>query len=206
MRLVGITGRADTGKSLVAGNLASSSGYGIVSFSAPLKQMATRFLIDQCGYSVRDLAFFMSNKTMKMPGLGVTMRHFLQTLGTDWGRNMIHPFIWVNLGEDLISSRLGIFPIVVDDLRFEDEAAVIRDHGGLVIHLRRSSDATDGHISEAGVSVLPNDVVIINDCSVLELMGRVSQAIDRFYVDTNRLLALCHTPWWRYRVRSRDEH
>lgn len=199
MRLVGIAGRAGAGKSMVAERMQQwGDDYVPVSFATPLKQMATRFLMDNYGYTEREVLFFMKNKTLKLPELGVTMRHFLQTLGTDWGRDLINPFIWVNLGADCISELLDFSPVVVDDLRFETEAAVIRGFGGLVIHLVRPGGGFDDHASEVGIKPRAGDVLLLNNGSELALMAAVAQAIERFYSGTDRLLELCHTPCWSY--------
>ena len=103
MRLVGITGRAGAGKSFVAARL---TDYELVSFATPLKVMAAQFLIQNYDYSKQDVLFFMNNKRRKIPELGVTMRHLLQTLGTEWGRKLIDPFIWVNIAADRIAKVL----------------------------------------------------------------------------------------------------
>lgn len=200
MRLVGIAGRAGAGKSLVAERLVTLADYDVLSFAEPLKRMAGRFLIDNYGYTLAEVEFFMNHKTLTLPELGVTMRYFLQTLGTDWGRELINPYIWVNMGADSIAEQLEHSPVVIDDLRFEAEAAVIRGFDGLVIHLLRCGGLPDSHASEAGIKLDPRDVVIINDCSELELLDRVTQAIEQFYSNTERLLALCHTPCWSYQA------
>jgi len=200
--LIGITGRAGAGKSLVAANMARLAGYEIVSFAAPLKQMASRFLMDAYGYDQSEVDLFLVNKTAKIPELGVSMRRLLQTLGTDWGRNLINPHMWVNIAADRISDRLDVDSVVIDDVRFEGEACMIRNFGGLIIHLYRPGwdGGVGDHVSESGIAVLPGDAVIANDGSELDLMAAVGQAVDRFVSGSDELLRLCLTPCREYRL------
>jgi len=74
---------------------------------------------------------------------GKSARHALSTLGTDWGRNMITPDLWTNavkvkIEEHLIGSP-DPAPIVIDDLRFPNDWAVIQHFGGRLLTIRRHS-------------------------------------------------------------------
>jgi len=193
--LVGITGRAGVGKSMVADGLVRLADYDVISIATPLKVLASSFLRDAYGYGQEDVDFHLRNKEIKISRVGVSMRHVLQTLGTNWGRQLINPNMWVNLAADEISSKLDFSSVVVDDVRFEDEAQMIRGFGGLIIHLHRPGWSGDvAHVSEAGIAVHPGDVVVVNDGSELDLMQAVSRAIDRFVSGSDELLRLCLTP------------
>ncbi len=201
MTLVGITGRAGSGKSLIAITLVTLADYDVISFATPLKDMASRLLIDNYRYSQAEVDVFMAQKEIRLPGLGISMRHLLQTLGTEWGRNLISPFIWTNIAAVKISEQLDWSSVVVDDLRFESEATLIRNFGGLVIHLTRPGTYLAGsHVSEAGIAVQPGDVVIANEGTIGELIEAVSRAIARFESGADELLELCSTPCWSYRA------
>jgi hypothetical protein len=53
-------------------------------------------------------------------------------------------------------------PIVIDDLRFENEAKMIRELSGEIWHVERKSytPANDNHISEAGVTDVDRKVLL----------------------------------------------
>lgn len=69
------------------------------------------------------------------PGLG-TRRNFLEKLGTEFGRDCIASDIWLRLMAHRIIALRRVHPIlVVSDVRFENEAALIRDLGGHIFHL-----------------------------------------------------------------------
>lgn len=60
----------------------------------------------------------------------------MQTVGTEWGHDMIHRDLWVKVVEQKIRQvrREGATGVVVSDVRFDNEADFIRDwHGGAVV-------------------------------------------------------------------------
>ncbi len=58
------------------------------------------------------------NKQDLIPELGVTLRHLYQTLGTEWGRNLVNDSMWIRIAK----SRFGDSPVViVPDYRFPNE-------------------------------------------------------------------------------------
>jgi hypothetical protein len=103
-----------------------------------------------------------THKEMVIPEFGVSTRYLMQTLGTEWGR-AIHPQLWVMLMSKRLANEAAKH-LVIDDIRFEDEATLIRDRGGLIIHINRypAQAANDSHISESGIAHHPDDRVIDN--------------------------------------------
>jgi len=194
-KLIGITGLAGSGKSTVAEYLELFGGFKRVSFATPVKEMAATLLTVGYCYDRDDVDWYLAYKEVVLPKLGVSMRHLLQTLGTDWGRNMISQSIWTNSVMHRVLPRQGEpSNVVIDDVCFEDEAAFIRSNGGMMIHLIRPGVEQGGHISESGVSVGANDVVINNSGSIAELLEEIDRAIETLNTDHDQLLAMCLTP------------
>jgi hypothetical protein len=159
--IIGFACKKQVGKSTAAGWLVEA-GFIRSSFAEPMKEMAVSMLVGM-GLSFDEVMFFMQYKEERMPLLGVSMRHLLQTLGTDWGRQLIHPDVWVMAAARRIEDQLNQGrDVVIEDVRFENEAAFIRDHGGLVVHIERETGYSDGHESESGVRFLPGDWLISN--------------------------------------------
>jgi hypothetical protein len=82
----------------------------------------------------------------------------MQTLGTEWGRNTIHPDFWVIIAAQKIERLLGHsyrqgtirLQAVIDDVRFGNEAEMIRAYGGTIVHIERPGlTAVEAHASEA---------------------------------------------------------
>ena len=95
---------------------------------------------------------------------GKTPREAMITLGTEWGRTLIGEDLWVNaimlrVDADLVAGKL----VVIDDLRFDNEAIAIRKRGGLIIKLERPGISYTGeHASEMGVSGCYIDHIVPN--------------------------------------------
>lgn len=146
-KLIALCGHKGVGKSTYASFLAGKNGH-VFSFATPLKSMLT---------SVFPNEYVLKKKDEKIPYFDVTARYLLQTLGTEWGRNMVDQNIWIKLLRVRLIEHLTdsvVTPLVVDDLRFDNEAEMIRELGGEVWHLdRRSFTASeDKHVSEQGIS------------------------------------------------------
>jgi hypothetical protein len=96
--IVGLSGLAGSGKSVVADALVRELGFTRVKFADPLKNMLRRMLADM-GHTAEDIERHLEGdlKEVPMPELGVTPRHMMITLGTEWGRDLVHPEIWTRL-------------------------------------------------------------------------------------------------------------
>lgn len=110
----------------------------------------------------------------------LTPRVMLQLLGTEAGRNIIHPNIWVNA---LFSTYTSESNWVITDCRFPNEAEAIKQRGGKLIRLNRIYDtplteeqiAISQHPSETGLDNYQGfDALIENDGSILDLVEKIS--------------------------------
>lgn len=136
--VLGFCGLAGSGKSTCAGFL---TGHGISKYSmaGPLKRMMAT-LITHWGMTYDDAEQYFKDPVKKEQPCdalgGVTPRHAMQTLGTYWGRDCIHPNLWVLYFKRTVE-RFPYSHFIVDDIRFENEAELIRSfEGGLLIGLR----------------------------------------------------------------------
>ena len=130
----------------------------------------------------------------------LTPRKLLQLLGTECGRQIIHPNIWVNalfadykpknapyntmadLLEDRHHGLLNNPNWIITDVRFPNEAQAIKDRGGIVIRVNRLDvdKFTDNfpqtlHPSETALDGYEFDHVIDNNGSIKELVEKVKQ-------------------------------
>jgi hypothetical protein len=63
---------------------------------------------------------------------------------------------------------------VIDDVRFPNEAAMIRELGGELWRIERPGIAYDGdHESEGGLEDITPDRVIVNDGSIDQLLEKI---------------------------------
>ena len=143
-----------------------------VSFAAPLKRAVWNMLND---LGLSGFRYVYSDKEAIIPELGVSARHMMQTLGTEWGRACIHPDFWVMIARaetQLIMNDGG--SVVIDDVRFANEATMIRELGGELWRIDRPSIAYDGdHSSEGGLEDITPDRVIVNDGTIDQLLEKI---------------------------------
>lgn len=153
--LIGLCGPAGAGKNTVAEFLTDSDGCSFrqVAFADPLYECVSTIT----GLAVAQLKD-RAVKEAVIPWLGKSPRQMLQSLGTEWGRQMVHDQLWIRITLDRIRDDLtNGRSVVVTDVRFDNEAEAIRQAGGEVWKVIRpgwrclDEDAAK-HPSEAGVS------------------------------------------------------
>ncbi|OAV62841.1 deoxynucleotide monophosphate kinase family protein [Enteractinococcus helveticum] len=111
------------------------------------------------------------------------IRRLQQMLGTEVARNMVSPTIWVDTAMQCTAAlgRANV-PVVISDVRFDNEAQAIRDAAGVVVEIHRPNllhHTVDGHASERGVESQLIDHTIVNDGALEDLHREVDQLIDR---------------------------
>ena len=143
MRVIGLSGFAGSGKSTAAMWLVEHRGFTRVRFAGPLKAMMAAL-----GLSQREIDGDLKEEPCVLLG-GCSPRHAMQTLGTEWGRRLIDPDLWVRAwrkqaGDVLACGGL----VVVDDCRFVNEVSAIRALDGFVIRIE-GKGAAGSHVSES---------------------------------------------------------
>jgi hypothetical protein len=174
MILTGWTGKARCGKDTAVNYLRDRYGVMPAAFAYPLKSMLHVGLgLDPAKFQTT------AEKEAIIPEYGVSYRHLAQTLGTDWGRQMVNERVWLIPQETKIRRAIrDNISVAYNDMRFENEAAMIRAHGGVVIHvmsLRESglSDKAKAHVSESGVKFGDHDRVLQNNGTLEEFYKQV---------------------------------
>ncbi|MBW2675615.1 MAG: hypothetical protein JRD89_19770 [Deltaproteobacteria bacterium] len=145
--IIGLAGKKRCGKDTIALYLEENYGYRRESFAAPIRE----FVASLCGYTMDELE---AKKEVLNQTFDTTPRVMMQTLGTEWGRDMISSTIWLDRLEWSLRQNPNA-DVVVSDLRFDNEADMIRGMGGVIIHIERPGNTIlDEHESERGIHVL----------------------------------------------------
>lgn len=154
--LIAFCGLAGCGKTTFALGLVKHRDFHRLSFADPIRGMLLGL-----GLSLEQMS---NGKNEPVSWLGgKTPRQIMQSLGTDWGRQMVDENIWINVARNRIQSALlSKKGVVIDDCRFDNEAALIKDMGGRVIQIMRAGLEPMDHPSEKGISAQFIDQVIVN--------------------------------------------
>ena len=169
--IIGLTGFKQSGKDTVARLLCPEdivgpyNGFHHINFADTLRAML-KPLLEAYGFSQRDIRDIMLGSRKEEPldcfG-GRSYRFMAQTLGTEWGRDLVFDGIWINAFRRKAAQRLRV---VCSDVRFPNEAEAIHLDGGKVYRVmanwHRNNDA-DLHPSEALIPTLEIDGEIENN-------------------------------------------
>lgn len=158
--------------------LEEQSGWEIKKWAGKLKQISSLLT----GIPVEKFEDQEFKKTNLGPEWNMTVRDFLQKIGTEGLRTGLHENTWVNalmadykpsvvgytsLGEDSYSEPNWI----ITDTRFPNEAQAIKNAGGIVIRVDRPGvTAINAHPSETSLDNWDFDHKIMNGSDVTALL------------------------------------
>ena len=163
---------ARSGKTTVSRAL-ELRGYTAVPFAEPIKLMLQP-LLKELQYPSKEIARLLyHDKEEVLPALGVSSRHLMQTLGTEWGRQSVASDMWLRVWKARIAWHDRV---VVDDLRFENEAELVRSMGGEVWKVVRTGVSnTSTHASEGSLDAWPHfSRVIANNGTLDDLHNTIA--------------------------------
>ena len=166
--IIALAGPARSGKDTAAALLVTLTGGYRYAFADPIRAMLKVGLdIDM------SLPYWVQHKESPIPAFGgKSPRQMMQWLGSEWGRDLICPNLWLTLAKQELARRGP--GMIVSDARFANEAKWGRAMGGLIIHLQRSSaPPVHAHQSELALTREDNDVVLENNGTLEELQAKL---------------------------------
>lgn len=175
--LIGLTGYAGSGKDTVRDILQHRHDFDGIAFADPIRDMLTALLesigLDTSWLTEREL------KEKPIPGLGLSYRQMAQALGTEWGRTLKES-MWL----DIAKAKIAMYReydsqgIVISDVRFPNEAAWVKEQGGVIWRVVRPGiQPVRAHASEDLIATLPCDYVVDNRGSIDDLVVTVGLAL-----------------------------
>jgi hypothetical protein len=173
--IIGLMGFARSGKGTVADVLVKRHGFVRMKFADGLKNM-----LRAIGLTDREIEGDLKEAPCALLG-GKTPRHAMITLGTEWGRDMIHQDLWPMIAERRIQKYMAE-RVVFDDCRFLNEVAMIRRHGGLIWRVHRpGTGPVRQHPSELEQLEVEPDLNLVNNGTIEELQESVSTCFAELY-------------------------
>lgn len=145
--IIGLGYAARSGKDTTAAYLCEKYGFIQEAFATPLKEYMGR---DICGLTEKHLHGLW--KEIVVPDYGMTARELLQKMG-DSMRVAVHSDFWIiNMKRRIKTHKKnGDDLIVISDVRYINEAKMIKDLGGIMIRTNRENAdkiTNPEHISE----------------------------------------------------------
>tara|TARA_B100001559_G_scaffold201360_1_gene168462 strand:- start:1349 stop:2047 length:699 start_codon:yes stop_codon:yes gene_type:complete len=170
MKLIGLIGRARSGKDTVAGYLAMQHKFTHAAFADPMKEMLE--------VAFGNINFRDGDREQPIDWLGKSPRQLMQTLATEWGRDLVHEDLWTMLTEQKVKNAVEFnLPLVISDVRFHNEADMILKHGGELWHIQRdTAETVNAHVSEQYSWDTYQTKTLDNNGSLAELFLQVEEA------------------------------
>ena len=188
--IIGLCGLIGSGKNTVAEHLMEQHYYISVSFAETLKDAAAcifgwdRDMLEGATPEDRAAREIKDEWWSERLGFDVSPRYMLQYLGTEVMRNNLHPDIWALSAEKLIKENPWE-QYVFTDVRFPNEAAMIRRIGGKVWHVRRGElpewfgqNPEHIHASETAWNNETFDATIYNDGTIEDLKTTIDNLLE----------------------------
>ena len=186
--LIGITGPAFSGKDTIANHLCWTHGFTCEAFADPLRDGLSAL------FGLFPYHFDAKHKEKVIEWIGKSPRELLQTLGTQWGRDLVNRQIWCRHMHQRLQKfqRLHEYhenfaaSIVIPDVRFVDEERFIHSHGGVIWRVIRpgaETTAHSDHTSEQELQRIVADSLLINDGTIQALQRAADAALQALKSD-----------------------
>jgi hypothetical protein len=200
MAIIGISGYSFSGKDEVARmiqDIQPEKEWQVKKFAGKLKTVASVLTgipenkFEDQDFKKTTLGEEWSNR--RGVSTNMTVREFLQILGTEAIRIGLHRNAWVNSlmheyktdkGIDILDDgtmNAWFKPLpnwIITDCRFRNEAEVIKERGGMVIRINRPGILpVNNHPSEVALDDWDFDSVISNDGTINDLFEKVKNTI-----------------------------
>jgi len=179
--IIGLAGRAGSGKSTCA-NFLESKGFKKDAYAKIMKEaVAVMF-----GVPLSTLLGDITVKSQVDPYWDMTYRHMLQQFGTEacrktFGGDVWEKALWRQYTYPLMRPAEGL---VIEDVRFPNEAEAIRHRGGFVIEIVRPSTITKKkwwqreHASERPLPRRLIDLQVYNKFDVGYMLRQVDSILE----------------------------
>lgn len=199
-RIIGLLGYAQSGKDTVAGTLVEKHDFHRVAFADALRDAAYALnpLVTCFLDGVNRLQQLVDKVGWDEAKQDLEVRRLLQVLGTEVGREIIDPDVWVNIARRKALNVIGFDNknVVITDVRFPNETSMIRAMGGELWRVKRAgTEPVNAHTSETAVDHVDVDWHILNNRTLEDLAAGVSVLItlptklygsDDFEIDASR--------------------
>ena len=176
--IVGISGYARTGKDTVAKFISEFYNFKHVAFANKLRDClyALNPLVDNNKY-LREVIDSVGWNGYKETEWYLEIRRLLQRFGTEVGRDLLHPDIWIN------STLNSHEDLVVSDVRFKNEVDAIKNiYDGYIIRINRPGvGPVNNHSSDTLIDTLKVDYIINNDGGIYDLQDKIHLIMEKIW-------------------------
>jgi len=180
--ILGLTGLKGSGKDTAAKYLVEKHGWVNVKFADTLKNMI-RLMLSEAQYSKEMIERYVEGDLKETPLGGVfgtrDCRHLMVTLGTEWGRDLVSPNIWIDIARAKIEGHIANGKnVVITDLRFANELALLKSMDAITARVERGLTNTSNHPSETFISQMDVGYILQNNKTIEHLHSAIARLVD----------------------------
>jgi hypothetical protein len=191
VKIIGLTGYAQTGKDTV-GAMLVERGWHRIGFADNVRALAlaadplvrTLWRRPDGGLNERTerLSVVVARVGWEDAKRNADVRRFLQDLGSGV-RDVLGETTWIDAAMQKIDVYSGGHPepagVVITDVRHENEAAAVRARGGIIARVTRPGvGPANDHVTEVGVDAIAYDGWITNDGTLVDLEREVEELLE----------------------------
>lgn len=173
--IIGLTGAAFSGKDTVGIYLARSHNFAIFAFADPIRE-GLKAMLDLTAADFRP-----ENKEKTIDWIVRSPRQLMQSLGTEWGRELVGATIWTDhMARRIDAATHAGEDVVITDVRFNTEVDLIKRLGGEIWRVQRPNAETTSHRthrSETEAAAIAHDRLLVNDGTIEQLYARIVLAL-----------------------------
>lgn len=176
--IIGIIGPKHSGKTTLKDLLVERHSFIHIAFATPIKKMLIQLVKHQGATHDHAMRMFYGDlKGEPSPYLGGKTPVFaMQTIGTEWGRELMHEDLWCDIGIKTMR-YLDRANIVFDDVRFVNEADGICAAGGVIVRVQRDGYEPDVHRSEHEYKYIEPDITVPNNGRPADMLLHLSSIL-----------------------------
>lgn len=123
---------------------------------------------------------FLKNEQIEVFYQSMTVREFLQRLGTEAMRDGLHKNVWVNALLSDFNKETSKW--IVTDMRFKNELSAIKKNGGITVRINRKDCVKIDHPSETELDSESFDYVIENNGTLEEFEEKINDFLIKFNI------------------------
>lgn len=123
---------------------------------------------------------FLKNEQIEVFYQSMTVREFLQRLGTEAMRDGLHKNVWVNALLSDFNKETSKW--IVTDMRFKNELSAIKKNGGITVRINRKDCVKIDHPSETELDSENFDYVIENNGTLEEFEEKINDFLIKFNI------------------------
>lgn len=176
--IIGLCGYPRVGKDSIAQILCTHHGFERIAFADPLRKA----LLSLDPYIRTGDTYARISRVIETVGWDEAkkipeVRDLLQRMGTEAGRDIHGEDCWVRIAEREIENCIR--PIVVTDVRFCNEVAMLRKHGAMICHVVRPGfEKVNEHSSEQMDYNAISDLAVYNQGERSDIQQMVQAILD----------------------------